>query len=94
MRESQISEIVQASDGLYSVHAFVKVDDDSGDKQLRIFHGFDCILCAIGRTPRVQDLQLQDHTDVALDPKTGHIVVDAFENTSVSGMSPCECMNI
>ena len=45
---------------------------------------FDCIVWAIGRRPRTDDLGL-DRAGVALDA-AGHIVVDAYQRTNVEGV--------
>ena len=43
--------------------------------------GFDCVLLAIGRGPKTAGMDLEK-TCVNVDPKTGYIVVDSFQNTS------------
>jgi len=49
-------------------------------------HGaYDALLWAVGRTPNTDGLGL-DAVDVALDAK-GHVRVDAFQNTSVPGIT-------
>ncbi len=50
----------------------------------REFEGFDCLLWAIGRSPNTAALDLPG-AGVATGPR-GHVVVDAHQNTSVSGI--------
>jgi hypothetical protein len=45
----------------------------------------DCLLWAIGRTPRTADIGLEA-AGVRVDPTTGFIVTDAMQNTSVDGV--------
>ena len=53
---------------------------DGATGKLEEFHGFDCVIVAIGRTPATAALGLEKAgVRVA---KSGHIVVDDFENTS------------
>ena len=44
----------------------------------------DCLLWAVGRRPLVQDIGLEA-ADVRLNPKTGYVQVDEFQNTTAEG---------
>lgn len=69
-----ISKIVKDDDGSFSIHT----------KDSAVFSGYDVVLSAIGRKP-VTDLLQTDKAGIELD-KTGHIVVDKFQNTNVPGI--------
>lgn len=50
----------------------------------RAFTGFDQVLWAIGRDPNTQGLHIEA-SDIALSD-SGHVLVDAFQNTNVDGV--------
>jgi glutathione reductase (NADPH) len=50
----------------------------------REFHGFDCLMWAIGREPNIARLNLAA-AGVALDDSS-YVVTDAFQNTNVAGI--------
>ena len=65
-----------------------RVDDSDGVVLTvtdgRTFGNFDCLLWAIGRQPNTVFLELQK-SGIQVDDM-GHIVVDAYQNTSVEGV--------
>jgi glutathione reductase (NADPH) len=77
VRNSRIERIDKQADGTLQITAKV-----NGEEQ--VIGGFNQILYAIGREPRTKDLGLEE-VGVKLNEK-GFIVVDAQENTSVSGI--------
>ncbi|DAZ99275.1 TPA: LOW QUALITY PROTEIN: hypothetical protein N0F65_005443 [Lagenidium giganteum] len=77
VRQSRIERIDKRDDGTLTITATVH-------GETKTFAGFDTILYAIGREPRTKDLGLEA-AGVALTP-TGHIIVDAQENTSAKGV--------
>jgi glutathione reductase (NADPH) len=74
VRHSHIEKIEKQADGKFQLTALVQ-------NAKQVFTGFDCVLYAIGRAPRTKDLKLEN-TDIKLS-SSGHIIVDAQENTSV-----------
>ena len=77
MRRSHIERIDKQADGTLQITAQV-------DGATQVLGGFDCILYAVGREPRTEELGL-DKAGVNL-AKSGHIIVDAQENTNVDGV--------
>lgn len=67
------TELVKEADGTLTL----KLKDG------RSFGGYDCVLSAIGRDPKVDTLNL-DKTSVKLD--RGYIVVDEYESTAAKGI--------
>ncbi|CAK9052709.1 Glutathione reductase (GR) (GRase) [Durusdinium trenchii] len=78
-RTSTPARISKQDDGRLT---YVATEGPMGEEA--ILKDFDCILLAIGRKPVSDRLGLQN-TGVELN-KSGHIVVDAFENTNVPGI--------
>jgi glutathione reductase (NADPH) len=74
MAGHHLSAVKEESDGSF---CFVS---EGGQKML----GADCLLWAIGRKPRTQEL-MPTPVGVELD-ELGHVIVDALQNTSVSGI--------
>lgn len=77
VRNSRIERIDKQADGTLQISAKINGED-------KVFGGYDQVLYAIGREPRTQGLGL-DAVGVELSA-SGHIVVDAQENTNVAGV--------
>ncbi|KJE89892.1 glutathione reductase [Capsaspora owczarzaki ATCC 30864] len=74
---------------LLNTHVSSVTKDDSGHLSLALTNGttqsgFDCLVWAIGRSPTIEDLDLEK-TGVSLD-KDGLIKVDEFQNTTHEGI--------
>jgi len=76
---SQPARITKQSNGLLTYSAI-----EGSNAQQKDYTDFDCILLAIGRKPVTDQLGLQKCG--VLTNKSGHVVVDAFENTNVPGI--------
>lgn len=69
------TEITKEEDGTFTINA------NNGSLLLP---GFDCVISAIGRTPATDSLNLEA---VGITPTpSGHITVDAFQNTCTDGV--------
>jgi glutathione reductase (NADPH) len=73
-RERQIVRVDKNADGSLTL-----TDSAGGVRTV------DCLLWAIGRTPRTADIGLEA-AGVRVEPGTGYIVTDAMQNTSVDGV--------
>jgi pyruvate/2-oxoglutarate dehydrogenase complex dihydrolipoamide dehydrogenase (E3) component len=73
-RERQIARVDKNADGSLTL------TDSAGATRT-----VDCLLWAIGRTPRTADIGLEA-AGVRVDPATGYIVTDAMQNTNVDGV--------
>lgn len=78
-RNSTPASITKQENGLLT---YTATEGPMGEQ--KSISDFDCILLAIGRKPVTDQIGLQN-TSVALN-KSGHIVVDKFENTNVPGI--------
>lgn len=77
VRKSHLEKITKAKDDKLAITA--RIGEES-----QTFSDFDQIVMAVGRSPRTVGLGLEE-VGVALN-ETGHIIVDAQENTSVPGV--------
>jgi len=73
---SSQSKLEDLGNGMKKLH----YKDDDGENTMDV----DCVLWAIGRTPEVEKLKLEN-TGVELDDKN-HIKVDKYQNTNVDGI--------
>jgi glutathione reductase (NADPH) len=73
-RERQIARVDKNADGSLTL------TDSAGATRT-----VDCLLWAIGRTPRTANIGLEA-AGVRVDPTTGYIVTDAMQNTNVDGV--------
>eukprot|EP00434_Breviolum_minutum_P018320 symbB.v1.2.016164.t1/scaffold1225.1/size130771/9 len=78
-RNSTPSSIKKQENGLLT---YTSTEGPMGEE--KTLTDFDCVLLAIGRKPVTDQIGLQN-TSVALN-RTGHIIVDKYENTNVPGI--------
>lgn len=79
----EITKDEAAKEGPLTFH-YAQAEAEGGAKEPKSLSGLDCVLIAVGRGPKIANLNL-DRAGVQLG-KTGHIAVDAFQNTSTPGV--------
>jgi len=82
-----VKGITKESDGSLTLHYTQKKDAADPNPEEKKLTGLDCVLMAVGREPKLATLGLE-HAAVNAKPKEkgGHILVDAFQNTSAPGV--------